>query len=81
VWYTKNVKQTRRTTIVTLPPDAKASILKPNAAPVFHGQGDIDWACASCATVLVEGVEEGQIQDVYIICPSCGKTSALVETH
>lgn len=72
---------TRRTTIVTLPPKAKASILKPTVAPVIRGEGDISWVCAACSTVLVENAAEGQIQNVYIICPSCGKTSALVQSH
>lgn len=39
--------------------------------PVINGLGDLDLLCGKCFTLLVEGINEGQIQNVVLQCPKC----------
>jgi hypothetical protein len=40
--------------------------------PWIQGEGDTDLICGGCEYVLAHGIEQGQIQGIVLLCPSCG---------
>jgi DNA-directed RNA polymerase subunit RPC12/RpoP len=45
----------------------------PKAAPILRGKGEVDYICGHCEAVLAEKMELGQIKDLVLECPTCGK--------
>jgi hypothetical protein len=44
-------------------------------APVFRGEGQIDFACAHCGNILAERIEPWQIQNCVAECGICRHSS------
>jgi DNA-directed RNA polymerase subunit RPC12/RpoP len=43
------------------------------AAPVWRGKGEVDYVCGHCEGVLAEKMELGQIKNLVLQCPRCGR--------
>jgi len=43
------------------------------AAPIWRGKGEVDYVCGNCEGVLAEKMELGQIKNLVLQCPTCGK--------
>lgn len=54
-------------------PDITLLGTKSDTGPVFNGEGDTDYVCDNCKTVLIEDVNQGQVQDVGFDCHGCGE--------
>jgi phage FluMu protein Com len=53
-------------------PNTRAVLVPaPGVIPVIKGAGDLDLLCGKCKTTLIEGIYEGQIQNIVIRCPNC----------
>jgi DNA-directed RNA polymerase subunit RPC12/RpoP len=39
---------------------------------VFRGDGNLDYICGKCESIVAEGVAENQIKDVVFKCNKCG---------
>lgn len=55
-------------------PEEIKKALASTVAPVFKGDGDTDYGCAWCGTVLLQGMGPGhEISGVVLHCANCGK--------
>jgi len=53
-------------------PNSRAILVPPRGvSPVIKGTGDLDLLCGQCNEKLVEGIVEGQVQNIVIRCPKC----------
>ena len=56
-------------------PKRAPPVMKPSTAPWFKGDGDLDYVCGSCETVLAEKVSLVQIifvfKEIVVRCPNC----------
>lgn len=59
--------------IVSKPREGSRTVIEPEVAPAFKGEGDVDYVCGNCGAVLAEKLREGQIENIVIHCPKCGK--------
>ena len=60
--------------VISKPKPYTRVILEPKLGevlPVIKGNGDLNLLCGNCGTVLVEGINDGQIRDILIHCPIC----------
>ena len=58
---------------------ASGGMIISEVAPAFVGNGDTNYLCAGCNTVLMEKMEPGQISGGRIKCP-CGTVNMLINT-
>jgi DNA-directed RNA polymerase subunit RPC12/RpoP len=42
-------------------------------APVFTGNGDVDYVCGHCEAILAKNMRLDQIKNLVLECPKCGK--------
>ncbi len=55
-------------------PDPRRSwVIETNTAPVLRGEGDRDYACAACTTVLMASVSHRLVEDIAVKCTTCGR--------
>jgi predicted nucleic acid-binding protein len=70
-----NTRQHKKEVLKVIPepePNTRAVLVPaPRMSPVIKGTGDIDLLCGKCKETLVEGIVEGQIQNIVICCPKC----------
>jgi hypothetical protein len=59
------------------PDEGTRAVLQSNKAPMIRGAGEYNYLCGNCGALLVEGIEQGQIQNIVIICPRCGRYNEL----
>jgi len=59
--------------IISRPEPGNRVVLEPSpgVSPVIKGTGDLDLLCGKCRMRLVEGIVEGQVQNIVIRCPNC----------
>lgn len=58
--------------IVPKPPEGTRIVIEPKGSPAFKGEGDLDYRCGNCGTILAEEVRQGQIKNIIVHCPKCG---------
>jgi len=46
---------------------------KKGLSPVIVGTGVYDVRCGNCGTLIIKGMDEGQVRDLIIVCPKCGR--------
>ena len=63
----------------TIPPPAEGTraVLQSNKVPMVKGPGEYNYLCGNCGAFLIEGVEEGQLHNMVIVCPRCGRYNDL----
>ena len=47
-------------------------IAAPPDEPLIRGNGDTDYVCAGCDTVIAESIAPGEIKSLVFECSSCG---------
>jgi len=60
--------------IIPEPKPGTASVLirsGKGTLPIIKGQGDVNYVCGACHTVICEHVERGQIINIVFKCPQC----------
>ncbi len=63
----------QRMRLVRNPDPRRCCIIEANTSPALKGEGDHDYACASCTTVLMASVSHRLVQDIAVRCTSCGR--------
>lgn len=61
--------------VIPEPKPGTASVLitdKTGSFVFMRGSGSSNFVCGACQSVLVEGVERGQIIEIVFRCPNCG---------
>jgi predicted RNA-binding Zn-ribbon protein involved in translation (DUF1610 family) len=61
--------------VIPEPKPGTASVLvtdRPAPFVFIRGPGSANFLCGACQSVLVEGMERGQITEVVFKCPKCG---------
>ncbi|HEY0057346.1 MAG TPA: hypothetical protein VGB63_18495 [Pedobacter sp.] len=55
------------------PEPGTATILraKPPGTAVVKGEGDVDYVCGRCETVLMENIVEKQVTGCFLFCNNC----------
>jgi DNA-directed RNA polymerase subunit RPC12/RpoP len=53
--------------------DGAAPARESRAAPIWRGNGEVDYICGHCEAVLAEKMHLGQIKNLVLQCPMCGK--------
>ena len=53
--------------------EGRAQVKEFKGAPVFKGDGDIDYVCGHCHAVLAANMRQGQIKNLVLECPMCGR--------
>jgi predicted RNA-binding Zn-ribbon protein involved in translation (DUF1610 family) len=56
-------------------PDEEAkgrSVIVSTVLPAIKGEGSRDYACPGCGSVILEGLDPGQVTNVVFKCPMCG---------
>ena len=59
--------------IVPKPPEGTRTVIESKVSPVFKGEGDLDYRCGNCGTILAEKMRQGQIKNIIVHCPKCGQ--------
>ncbi len=66
-----------RLKIIRKPDKKKRSIIESKVFPVFKGEGPYNYLCGNCPTVLCEGMQKGQVGNIVIRCPKCGRYNSV----
>ena len=61
--------------VISKPSEGTRTIMEPKVGPAFKGDGDTDYICGKCGTVLAEKMRKGQVQikNIVVRCPKCGQ--------
>jgi len=59
--------------IIPEPSEGTRTVMKPKVVPAFKGDGDTDYVCGQCGVVLADKMRQGQVQNIVVRCPKCGK--------
>lgn len=51
-------------------------VLCPDSGPALVGNGEIDWHCYRCGSLLLEGMHERQVLNLLVRCYACKSTVA-----
>ena len=43
----------------------------PNAAPLYSGEGDVDYLCGTCGDVVARSMEPGRLNGIEVTCRAC----------
>jgi hypothetical protein len=57
--------------VIELPEGHRRIVLDREELPLLSGEGDTDYRCGACETVLAEQVWLWQVRNVVFRCPSC----------
>lgn len=60
-------------TIISSPREGSRTVIKSKVSPVFKGEGDMNYICGNCGAILAEKVRQGQIRNIVVHCPKCGR--------
>lgn len=69
--------------VIPKPKEGTASILAmndPSRLPIIKGSADTNYQCGTCHATLVQGVTQGQIRNMVLLCPKCGSYNRLKGT-
>ena len=58
--------------VVKKPAEGTRAVLAPPEGPALRGEGDIVFVCGGCRAVLIDGMAQGQVQNIVVRCPDCG---------
>ena len=64
--------------VIPQPDEGTKAVLQSNKAPMIRGSGEYNYQCGNCGASLIEGIDQGQIQNMVILCPRCGRYNELV---
>ena len=59
--------------IVAKPPEGSRTVIECKVSPAFRGEGDTDYICGDCGTLIAEKMRRGQIKNIVVRCPKCGQ--------
>ena len=59
--------------IVPKPAQGTRTLIESKISPAFKGEGETNYVCGNCGAVLAEKVRPGQIKNIVVLCPKCGK--------
>ena len=59
--------------IVPGPSEGSPPVGESKAAPLVTGNGEFDYICGQCEAVLAAKMRQGQIKNLVLQCPTCGK--------
>lgn len=59
--------------IVPGPSEGTPPVRESEVSPFIKGKGEIDYICGHCSAVLAEKMRRGQIKNLVLQCPKCGK--------
>ena len=59
--------------IVNESSDENPPVRESKAPPIWRGNGDVDYICGNCEVILAEKMNPGQIKNLVLQCPTCGK--------
>lgn len=59
--------------VIPKPPEGTRTVIESKVSPAFKGEGDCDYTCGNCETILAEKVRRGQIKNIVVHCPKCGQ--------
>jgi DNA-directed RNA polymerase subunit RPC12/RpoP len=62
-----------RLKVIPPPEEGTRAVLQGKSLPIIKGPGQYTYLCGNCGAVLIEGVDEGQVRDIVIPCPRCGR--------
>lgn len=65
-------RETRQLSVIRKPAPKTRAVFHSEGAPLFRGDGPLDFVCGGCREVLIAGVEQGQVRSIVIRCPACG---------
>ncbi len=60
-------------TTIEEPPEGTRTVIESKVTPTFKGEGDLDYICGGCGAIIAEKVRRGQIRNIVVLCPKCGK--------
>src|SRR5258708_3232843 len=61
--------------VIPEPAEGTPSVLMsvgPAGMPLFIGQGPVDFACGACGSILMAGLDLGQVTNTVLACKNCG---------
>ncbi len=58
---------------VAKPREGSRTVIESKVSPAFRGEGDTDYICGGCGTLIAEKVRSGQIRNIVVCCPKCGQ--------
>ena len=58
---------------VPKPREGSRTLIESRVSPAFRGEGDTDYICGGCGTLIAEKVRHGQIRNIVVRCPKCGQ--------
>ena len=59
--------------IIPKPAEGSRTVIESKVNPAFKGEGDSDYVCGNCETILAEKIRRGQIKNIVVRCPKCGQ--------
>ena len=65
--------------IIPKPREGSRTVIESKVSPVFKGEGDVDYLCGNCGTIVAEKVRRGQIRNMVVYCPKCGQYNEFSE--
>jgi hypothetical protein len=57
--------------IIPTPQPNTRAVFVGKVLPLIKGKGNLNLLCGNCNAKLVEGINEGQINNIVIQCPIC----------
>ena len=58
-------------TIISKPREGSRAVVESEVIPTLKGEGDLDYTCGNCGTLIAEKVRRGQIRNIVVRCPKC----------
>ncbi len=61
--------------IIPRPSEGTRRVMNPEVTPAFMGDGDNNYVCGQCGTILAESIrsEYVGIKNIVVCCPKCGE--------
>lgn len=59
--------------LYTEPPGS--SVITSRTAPAVTGEGNTDYVCGACATVICRSMRQGEVDGVAFRCPQCWRVN------
>jgi len=58
--------------VIPEPAKGTRAIIRGDKAPLLRGEGQFNYLCGKCGTVLLKGIQEGQVTGIVLRCAGCG---------
>ena len=63
--------------VVAKPDEKKNTVFVAQVSPVIGGAGPDSYFCGSCDEKLIDAVDPGQVQRIFIRCARCGSYNSV----